>query len=228
MGWQHPSLSLSGVFSVPGKEQEMKKLCMSAALAAIAVFVFGNFYTSAYNNSDPGVVRVAIASDDATTFKASLRGLNETPGPVATQATGSFTATLSSDGSTLSYTVSYSNLNAQVLFSHIHFGFPKETGGIMVFLCGPAAGALNGPPAGFPNPPTCPDATSGSVSGTVTVANVVGPNSQGITPAADFAKVVQAMREGAAYVNVHSTRSQSGEIRGPVMVQRDDRDKDNE
>jgi len=73
--------------------------------------VFGNFYTSAYNSSDPGVVRVAIASDDATTFKARLRGLGEAP-PVATPATGSFTATLSSDGSTLSYTVTYKDLNA--------------------------------------------------------------------------------------------------------------------
>jgi len=218
---------MSGVFLVPEKEQEMKKLCMSAALAAIAVLVFGNFYTSAYNNSDPGVVRVAIASDDATTFKASLRGLGEAP-PVATPATGSFTATLSSDGSTLSYTVTYKDLNAQVLFSHIHFGFTKEVGGVMLFLCGPAAGAVGGPPAGFPNPPTCPDATSGSVSGTVTVANVVGPNSQGITPAADFAKVVQAMSEGAAYVNVHSSRSPGGEIRGPVVVQRDDHHEDDE
>ncbi len=163
-------------------------------------------------------VATVASDDDANTFRATLRGINETPGPVATQATGSFTATLSSDGSTLSYTVSYSNLNAQVLFSHIHFGLAKENGGIMVFLCGPVAGAPGGPPAGFPNPPTCPDTMSGTVSGTVTAANVVGPNSQGITPGADFAKVVQAMREGAAYVNVHSTRSPGGEIRGPVRT----------
>jgi CHRD domain len=203
----------------------MKKICMSAAVAALAILLFGNFSTNANNNSHSGVVRVATAAsdDDVTTFKARLRGLGEAP-PVATQATGSFTATLSSDGSTLNYTVTYKNLNAQVLFSHIHFGFTKEVGGVMVFLCGPAAGAAGGPPAGFPNPPACPDTTSGTVTGTVTVANVVGPNGQGITPAADFAKVVQAMREGAAYVNVHSTRSPGGEIRGPVVVQRDDDD----
>ena len=159
-----------------------------------------------------------VASDgDANTFKDRLRGLGEVP-PVATQATGSFAATLSSDGSTISYTVTYNNLNAQVIFSHIHFGFTKEVGGVMVFLCGPAAGAMGGPPAGFPNPPACPDTTSGTVSGTVMAANVVGPNNQGITPGADFAKVVQAMREGAAYVNVHSTRSPGGEIRGAVRV----------
>ena len=93
----------------------------------------------------------------------------------------------------------------------------------MVFLCGPTAGNPNGgPPAGFPDPPACPGTTSGTISGTVTAANVVGPDSQGITPGADFAKVVQAMREGAAYVHVHTTRSKGGEIRGPVVVDNDD------
>ena len=156
----------------------------------------------------------------ASNFTASLRGLTEVP-PVATEATGSFTATLSSDESTLTYTVTYSNLNAQVLFSHIHFGFPREAAAIMVFLCGPAAGAKGGPPAGTPNPPACPDTTSGTVSGSVTAANVIGPDAQGITPGSDFAKVVKALREGAAYVNVHTTRSTPGEIRGQVRVSED-------
>lgn len=159
----------------------------------------------------------AASDDDVNVFRARLRGLNEVP-PVATQATGSFSATLSADGSTLSYTETYNNLNAQILFSHIHFGLPREATGIMVFLCGPAAGAMGGPPAGTPNPPACPDTTSGTVSGTVTAANVIGPNAQGITPGADFAKVVQALREGAAYVNVHTMRSPSGEIRGQVQA----------
>ena len=160
-------------------------------------------------------VATVAFDDDANTFRARLRGLNETPGPVATQATGSFNATLSSDGTTLSYTVTYNNLNAPVTQSHIHFGFPKEMGGIMVWLCQTAAAPA---PATDLGVPTCPDTPPRTVSGTITVANVVGPNSQGITPGADFAKVVQAMREGAAYVNVHSTRSPGGEIRGPIRA----------
>src|SRR5258708_37960143 len=86
-------------------------------------------------------VATVASDDDANTFRATLRGINQTPGPVATQATGSCTATLCSDGSTLSYTVSYSNLNDLIHFSHIHFGVAKETGGIMLFLCGRFAGA---------------------------------------------------------------------------------------
>ena len=164
---------------------------------------------------------LAASDDDADMFSARLRGLNEVP-PVATAASGSFSATLSSDGTTLTYEETYTNLNAPILFSHIHFGLPREATGIMVFLCGPAAGAPGGPPAGTPNPPPCQGTTSGTVTGSVTAANVIGPNAQGITPGADFAKVVQALREGAAYVNVHTTRSPSGEIRGQVRQGVDD------
>jgi CHRD domain len=161
------------------------------------------------------VAMVAAGDDDTNTFNATLRGINETPGPIATQATGSFHATLSADGTTLSYTVTYNNLNAQVTQSHIHFGLSKETGGIMIWLCQTAAVPA---PAGDPGVPTCPDTTSGTISGTATVANVVGPNGQGITPGMDFNKVIQVMREGAAYANVHSTRSPGGEIRGPIRT----------
>lgn len=181
----------------------MKKLC----LIVLAVFCLG--------------IIGAAADNDDNTFNANLKGVNETPGPVATQATGSFHATLSADGTTLSYTLTYSNLNAQVTQSHIHFGLPKETGGVMVFLCQTAAGPA---PGTDPGVPTCPDTTSGTVSGTITVANVVGPNSQGITPFVDFNKVIQAIRGGTSYVNVHSTRSPIGEIRGVVHVGDGDRD----
>jgi len=160
-------------------------------------------------------VATAAFDDDANTFRATLRGINETPGPVATQASGSFSATLSSDGTTLSYKVTYANLNAQVTQSHIHFGLSKEQGGIMIWLCQTAAVPA---PTTDPGVPTCPDTNPATVTGSATAANVVGPNSQGITPGADFAKAVQAMREGAAYVNVHSTRSPGGEIRGPVRT----------
>src|SRR5260221_1164741 len=147
---------------------------------------------------------ISVADEDDNTFKARLRGLGEAP-PVASQATGSFVGTLSADGTTLTYTLTYNNLNAQVLFSHIHFGFTKEVGGIMVFLCGPAAGAPGGPPAGFPNPPACPDTTSGTVTGSVTAANVVGPNAHGLTSRTALAPGRHSVREGARCVKGHST-----------------------
>lgn len=59
--------------------------------------------------------------------------------------------------------------------------------------------------------PTCPQ--SGTVTGLLTQANVVGPAGQGIAPA-QFAEIVAAIRAGAAYVNVHSSTFPGGEIRG--------------
>jgi len=170
-----------------------------------------------------GILCAAADNDAKNSLKATLHGLIEVP-PVATQATGTFTGTISPDGSSITYTLTYTNLSTQVLFSHIHFGFPKENGGVVVFLCGPAAGAPGGPPATFPSPPPCPDTTSGTVTGTITAANVIGPTSQGITPKVDFAKLIQAIREGAAYANVHSSQSPGGEIRGFVHATDGDRD----
>src|SRR5262249_25439320 len=103
----------------------MKNLGVKVSLAVICLLALAGF---------------AVRAQDANVFRGRRRGLNEVP-PVATQATGSSQATLSADGTTLTYTLTYTNLNAQILFSHIHFGFPKEAAGIMVFLCGPNAGA---------------------------------------------------------------------------------------
>jgi hypothetical protein len=66
----------------------------------------------------------------------------------------------------------------------------------MIWLCGGGS------------PPTCPAATSGNISGTITAANVTGPTSQGINPT-DLAFALKAVREGAAYCNLHYIRSTS-------------------
>jgi hypothetical protein len=178
---------------------------MKKMLALLALFTLV-FATTAFDDNDA-----------VNHFRASLRGLSEVP-PVATEGTGTFSATLTDGGTTLEYTETFKNLNAKPIFSHIHFGATKEAAGVMVFLCGPKAGAMGGPPAGFPDPPACPDATSGTFHGSVTVANVVGPDTQGITPKVDFAKVVKNLRDGFAYVNLHTTRSPAGEIRGQVKA----------
>ena len=72
----------------------------------------------------------------------------------------------------------------------------------MFFLCGGG-----GQPA-CPSPPA-------TVTGTVTTANVIGPAGQGVAPG-EFQEAVEAMRDGAAYANVHTTVYPSGEIRGQI------------
>ena len=64
-------------------------------------------------------------------------------------------------------------------------------------------------------PPACP-ARSGTVTGTLTAADVVGPTAQGIA-AGEFEEVLEALRSEAGYANVHSTKFAGGEIRGQVL-----------
>ena len=60
-----------------------------------------------------------------------------------------------------------------------------------------------------------------TVTGTLTPADVIGPAAQGIT-AGQFAELVDAIRAGATYVNVHSSLYPGGEIRAQLEDDDDD------
>ncbi|PYO44319.1 MAG: hypothetical protein DMD33_03270 [Gemmatimonadetes bacterium] len=80
---------------------------------------------------------------------------------------------------------------------------------MVLFLCTNLS-----PPSGPPTPPPCPT-FSGTVTGTLTAANVIAVPGQGIdSGAAGFAEMLEAIRVGAAYANVHTTSHPGGEIRG--------------
>jgi CHRD domain len=101
--------------------------------------------------------------------------------------------------------------------AHIHFGQRHTVGGIVVWLCQSATN-----PAPDPTTPQCP-ATSGTVSGTITAAQVVTVTGQGID-AGQFAELLAAIRAGATYANVHSATFGPGEIRGQIRPGRGHRD----
>jgi hypothetical protein len=136
-----------------------------------------------------------------------------------TPGSGEFTATVDPTGTSMTFSITYSGLQADATQSHIHFGQPGANGGVMVWFCSNLATA----PVGVPKPQPCP-LRSGTVTGTATFADVIGPTGQGIDPA-DFGDVISAIRTGRTYANVHSTRSPGGEIRGRVKISgSDDRD----
>ena len=146
---------------------------------------------------------LAIADPHGRNFKASLDSYHETSLSLSTSDTGSFRARLNHDGDQLTYELQYSGLEGgNVLFAHVHLGQIGTTGGVMFFLCGGG-----GRPA-CPNPPA-------TVTGTVTASDVIGPSGQGVAPG-EFQEAIDAMRDGAAYANVHTTVYPSGEIRGQI------------
>jgi len=156
-----------------------------------------------------GLPTVAMGNEDNRSFTARFLGVNETPS-ISTDATATLDVTIngSGDTATIKYTLKFSGLRAPVTQAHIHFGQSKVAGGVMVFLCGTA---VSPGPAGTP---TCPQ--SGTVKRTVTAADVIGPVGQGIA-AGEMGRVVQAIRDGAAYGNVHSTQFPAGETRGQLV-----------
>jgi hypothetical protein len=148
----------------------------------------------------------AQAHDDDNRAKARLSGYNENP-TLSVAGSGRFEARL--HASSFDYTLTYSGLDSGVLQAHIHFGAKFVNGGISVFLC---SNLGNGPAGTQP----CPT-PGGTISGTVTAANVIGPSGQDIS-AGQFDELMQAMRAGLTYANVHSNKYPGGEIRGQIKV----------
>jgi hypothetical protein len=149
-------------------------------------------------------VTVRADSDDETTFRARLTGFGEVP-PKLVDGNGKFTGTLSADGTSISWTLTWTGLTGPAQVAHIHFGPPQNTGAPVVFFCGGGGR------------PACPDGPghSGSLTGAWTAADVLAVPAQNVT-AGDFAGLVKILRAHLGYVNVHTTLFAAGEIRGQV------------
>jgi hypothetical protein len=150
----------------------------------------------------------------AKNFRATLQGVEEVPA-TSTRARGRFRLEISEDGTSMTYTLNYSDLEGDIRQAHIHFGQRSVNGGIVVFLC---QTTFNPDPTG--HAPTCPQ--SGTVTGTLTAANMTASAAvQGIAPG-EFAELVRAIRAGVTYANVHSggtgvpANFAGGEIRGQI------------
>jgi hypothetical protein len=141
-------------------------------------------------------------------LRARLQAENEVPA-VISAASGLFTARVADGDESISYELSYTGLEGNVTQAHIHVGQKTASGGIMIWLC-----------SNQPSPPTpagvqpCPAAPA-TITGTIAPADVVGPASQGVS-AGNWADALAAIRGGLAYVNVHSSVSPGGEVRGQI------------
>jgi hypothetical protein len=159
---------------------------LSQKLVSISVFLA--FTTAAFSH------------ENLPAFGARLSGFDETPS-ILTKAVGTFDGSIDSDGQALNFTLNYSGLSAPVLFAHIHFGKDRVAGAVIAFLCGGG------------NKPACPQ--EGTVTGTLTPADVVQVDAQGI-PGNSFDALADAIVSDSAYANVHTQAHPAGEIRGQL------------
>ena len=154
-----------------------------------------------------GAVAVAFANG-LRQWSATLSPFNEVPA-LSTPASGKFSATISDDETSVSWELSYADLQGSVTQAHIHLGQRNVNGGVSVFLC---TNLGNGPVGTQPCPPA-----PATISGTFTAADVIGPGSQGIA-AGEFEELLRAIRAGRTYANVHTTLFPGGEARGQLSV----------
>jgi hypothetical protein len=154
----------------------------------------------------PGATN-AGASAPATHFVAHLTSAQEVP-PNSSAGTGKLDIRLVSGGTKLRFKLT-SNGVSQITQSHIHLGAPGVNGPVTVFF--------------FAQPPAPWNSVTGDnfeVAGVRTAADV----HQGANPNITFADLLEALRSGNSYVNIHSPTHPGGEIRGVIKPVGDNED----
>jgi hypothetical protein len=134
-------------------------------------------------------------------FRAHLSGDQEVAvEPVVTNATGQAIFQLSKDGTELSYKLIVANIE-DVRMAHIHLAPAGANGPVVAWLYPSAPPAL-----------PIPGKFNGILAeGTITEANLVGP-----LVGMSFSSLIDAMKAGDTYVNVHTDAYPPGEIRGQI------------
>ena len=131
-------------------------------------------------------------------FTIKLSGSNEVPA-INTAGKGVAIFQLSPDGKSLNYQLDLTKMNG-VMGAHIHSGKQGENGPV---LAGLFNAAMSGPPTG---------AVNGQLSkGTITSADLQGP-----LAGKHISDLLNLLKTGGAYINVHTSKNQDGEIRGQV------------
>lgn len=126
----------------------------------------------------------SVFAQENFTSQANLNGSQEVPSR-STNAYGNFSLT-SPDNASATYTLNVYNATSSVTGAHIHCGAPGQNGPVVVPL---------------------------NSSGTITDSSIQDQTNCP-TPIHDVDDLKQAIRNGHAYVNVHTTTYPDGEIRG--------------
>lgn len=186
-------------------------------VAAVMVALLGGFTIIADDRGNK--------EDD---FAARLSGYNEVHfvagppaalrGAISTAAKGRFKAEVDDRNQVIHYELTFEGLESDVTQAHIHFGQRSTVGGIVVWLC---QASLRAPDVVPGLTPECGDPAvpatlrSNTVRGMIRPIQVLAQTAQGIEAGA-FLELVDAIRAGATYANVHTVTFGPGEIRGHI------------
>ncbi|MHB1347048.1 MAG: CHRD domain-containing protein [Candidatus Humimicrobiaceae bacterium] len=131
-------------------------------------------------------------------FSAILTGANEVPS-VQTAASGSAVFMLSADGKSLWYKLAVDNIIAPQA-SHIHWAMTGVNGPVVVPLFPTAIYMVK----------------SGEFSGTLSEGTIMAKDLKDALAGKTLMDLVNGIKAGTAYVNVHTLAHPAGEIRGQI------------
>jgi hypothetical protein len=142
---------------------------------------------------------IPLVAAQGATYRATLSGKEQSP-PIDTPARGIATFVLSKDGESLSYRLNVADID-NVSMVHIHIGPAGQEGPVAVWL--------------YPSQPPAMVKkgvfTGVLARGTITAARLLRP-----LKGKAIADLVDDIKAGDAYVNVHTTAHPAGEIRGQI------------
>lgn len=131
-------------------------------------------------------------------FRAKLTGDEEVPDPVITDTTGEAEFEVNKKQTAIEFELEVKNA-VDILGAagaHIHCAPFGENGPVVVFLAGEVPGGFDG---------------EVEIKATITEANIVND-----ACGATLLELIESMKEGNTYVNVHSIANPAGEVRGQI------------
>lgn len=166
----------------------MKRLASVAALLAIAAACGELDRDRAPTNlTEPDLLRSSVVG--SRNYRTHLKGRNEVPG-VESSAQGQAIFQISKDGSELRYKLIVANIQ-NVFMVHIHRAPAGSNGPVVAWLY----------PEGGPPPIPIPGRSDGVLAeGTITAGDLMGP-----LAGQPLSSLVDEIRNGNTYVNVHTS-----------------------
>ena len=162
-------------------------------------FRMGDFLVAGYP-----FVKISFAAADAVTddahFNTKLSGDNEVPA-LSTKASGFATTALRDGGTRLQYAAVFRRLR-NVTMAHLHLGGPNENGPVVAFLIPQDLSELSRRER---------RRLRFRIHGELRSTDLVGPLS-----GQPLDRLVQEIKRGNVYVNIHTEQNPSGELRGQL------------
>ena len=168
----------------------MNRTTLFRRVMAASTAALGLALFAACGDEDP-------VSPPLTRFRATLTGAAEVP-PVTTTATGTSEFTLSRTNDTLFVNITVNGLT-NVRFGHFHTAASGANGAVVAFLV---------------DPPTL----TGPQTGRIGKQFITAANLSGTLVGRPLSALIDQMRAGTVYVNLHTDANPGGELRGQVAL----------